>query len=167
MNQKHPDRRRCRFTVVIVLLASGALVLCVLQGIFGYPFRKTIALDSAKFVPVEGFAYSAHLSAQYSPWGAQSTSARLYEDAKVSSLYSQRATSVSRFGKGIFSFPEKRRLRFSASDNSDPRINGRNYRIDVPRRLSKWVRPICFIAWFVTAAIHILTLPNRREALLV
>ena len=167
MNQEHPDRRHCRFTVFIFLLTTGAVVLCALQGIFGYPFRKTIALDAAKFVPVEGFAYSAPLPAQYSPWDAQSTSATLYEDAKVSSLYSQRATSVSRFGKGIFSFPEKRRLLFSASDNSDPRINGRSYRIDVPRRVSKWLRPICFIAWFVAAAIHLVTLPNRREALLV
>src|ERR1700719_4137541 len=104
MNQEHPDRRHCRFTVFIVLLTSGAMVLCVLQGIFGYPFRKTIALDAAKFVPVEGFAYSAPLPAQYSPWDAQSTSATLYEDAKVSSLYSQRATSVSRFGKWDFHF---------------------------------------------------------------
>jgi hypothetical protein len=77
MNQEHPDRRHCRFTVFIVLLTSGAVVLSVLQGIFGYPLRKTIALDAAKFVPVEGFAYSAPLPAQYSPWDAQSGDAAL------------------------------------------------------------------------------------------
>jgi SAM-dependent methyltransferase len=155
-----------RFTVIAVLLASCALVLCAVQGIFGYPFRKTIALDPAKFIPVEGFAYSAPLLAQYSPWGAQSASARLYEDTRVSFLYSQQATSVSEIGKGIFSFPKKGRLFFSASDNSDPRINGRNYRIEVPHRLSKGVLPLCFIAWLMTVTIHLLTSPEREKALL-
>ena len=147
------------------MLVSCALILCAVQGIFGYPFRKTITLDAAKFVPVEGFAYSAPLLAQYSPSGGQSVSARLFEDARVSSLYSQRATSVSHIGKGLFSFPEKGRLLFSTSDNSDPRTNGRFYRIEVPYRLSRGVLPVCFFAWLVTGAIHLLTPPNRREAL--
>src|SRR5260370_7656680 len=136
MNQERPDRRHCRVNDFSVLITVGGVVIFVLEGIFGYPLRKTIALDAAKFVPVEGFAYSAPLPAQYSPWDAQSTSATLYEDAKVSSLYSQRATSVSRFVKGIFSFPQTPRLLFSATHNSDPRINGRSYRIDQPRRAS-------------------------------
>src|SRR5215470_1491944 len=99
MKQEHLDQRHCRFTVIPVLLASCVLVLSAMQGIFGYPFRKTIALDAVKFVPVEGFAYSAPLLPQYSPRGGQSMSARLYEENEVSSLYSQRATSVSRIGK--------------------------------------------------------------------
>jgi len=102
---KSPHEWHCRFTVFAVLLAS-----CAVQGIFGYPFRKTIALAAARFVPVEGFAYATPMSAQYTPTGAQSTSARLYEDARVSSLYSQRATSVIRIGRGIFCFAEKGRL---------------------------------------------------------
>ena len=166
MRRKHPDQRLFRFTVFAVVVAACTLVLCALQGIFGYPFRKTIALVTTKFVRVEGSAYSAPLLAQYTPWGAQAASARLYEDTTVSSLYSQRATSVSRFGKGIFSFPEKGQLLFSASDNSDPRTNGRNYRIEVPRRLSKGVLPICFIAWLMTVTIHLLTSPDREKALL-
>ena len=151
----------------VLIVASCALGLCAVQAIFGYPFRKTVTLNPANFVPAEGFAYSAPLLAQYSPWGAQSRSARLYEDSRVSILYSQRPTSVSRIGKGIFSFPKKGELLFSATDNSDPRINGRIYRIEVPHRLAKGVLPICFIAWLVTGVIHRLILPNRREALLV
>jgi len=167
MRQEHPPQRRhFRFTVLAVVVAGCTLVLCAVQGIFGYPFRKTIALGTTKFVPVEGSAYSAPLLAQYTPWGAQAASARLYEDSTVSSRYSQRATSVSGFGKGIFSFPEKGRLLFSASDNSDPRTNGRNYRIEVPRRVSKGVLPICFIAWLMTVTIHLLTSPDREKALL-
>jgi hypothetical protein len=166
MRQEHPDERHCRFTVIAVLLASCALVLCAMQGIFGYPFRKTIALDPAKFVPFEGFAYSTPFLAQYSPWGAQSASARLYEDSRVSFLYSQRVISVSKIGEGIFSFPQKGRLLFSASDNSDPRTNGRNYRIEVPHRLSKGVLPICFIALLMIVTIHLLTSADREKALL-
>jgi hypothetical protein len=165
MTEEPPNRRHLRFSLIAFLLAFCVLLLCAVQGILGYPSRQTIALDPAKFIPVEGYAYSASLSPQYSPWGAQSASARLYEDTRVSSLYSQRATSVSRIGKGFFSFPQKGRLLFSASDNSDPRVNGRNYRIDVPQRLSKGVLPLCVIAWFATGAIHLFTLPNRREAL--
>jgi len=107
---KSPHEWHCRFTVFAVLLASCAVVLCAAQGIFGIPFRKTVALAAARFVPVEGFAYATPMSAQYTPTGAQSTSARLYEDARVSSLYSQRATSVIRIGRGIFCFAEKGRL---------------------------------------------------------
>ena len=110
MRQESPHKTHCALTAFAVLLASCALVLCALQAIFGYPFRKTIALSAAKFVPVEGFAYATPLSAHYTPTGAQSTSARLYEDARVSSLYSQRTTSVSRIGRRIFCFPEKGRL---------------------------------------------------------
>ena len=55
---KSPHEWHCRFTVFAVLLAS-----CAVQGIFGYPFRKTIALAATKFVPVEGFAYATPISA--------------------------------------------------------------------------------------------------------
>jgi hypothetical protein len=108
IRQEHPPQRRhFRFTVLAVVVAGCTLVLCAVQGRLGYPFRKTIALGTTKFVPVEGSAYSAPLLAQYTPWGAQAASARLYEDTTVSSRYSQRATSVSGFGKGIFHSPKR------------------------------------------------------------
>jgi hypothetical protein len=160
------DQAHRLFSVSVVTLAFCPLVLCAAQAMFGYPFRKTIVLDPGKFLPVEGFAYSAALAPKFTPRGAQSASARLYEGEKVSSLYSQRAKSVSRFGQGIFSFPEKGRLLFSASDNSDPRINGRIYKIDVPHRLCASVPVICFTALLASMGMHVLTLPNRREALL-
>jgi hypothetical protein len=161
------DQAHRLFSISGVTLAFCALVLCAAQAMFGYPFRKTIVLNPAKFLPVEGFAYSAPLLRKCSPRGAQSASARLYEDVRVSSLYSQRAKSVIRFGQGIFSFPEKGRLLFSASDNSDPRINGRIYKIEVPHRLSGSVLVICFTALLASVGMHVLMLPNRREALLV
>src|SRR5262249_30398731 len=61
MRQENLDQRLRCFTVILVSLASCVLALCAAQGILGYPFRKTIGLDAAKFVPVEGFAYSAPL----------------------------------------------------------------------------------------------------------
>jgi hypothetical protein len=161
------DQAHRLFSISGVTLAFCALVLCAAQAMFGCPFRKTIVLNPAKFLPVEGFAYSAPLLRKFSPRGAQSASARLYEDVRVSSLYSQRAKSVIRFGQGIFSFPEKGRLLFSASDNSDPRINGRIYKIEVPHRLSGSVLVICFTALLASVGMHVLMLPNRREALLV
>src|SRR5215468_3024855 len=141
------------------------MILGFAQGFFGYPFRKIIPLDNARFAPAEGFAYSVPLPLEYSPRGAQASSAKLYEDAQISQFYSHRAASVSAVGKGIFSFGRGGLLIFSSTDNSDPRTNKRIYRIDVPRRLSKGVLPLCLIV--ALGATLTLALPlNPQETLL-
>src|SRR5262245_65121249 len=107
------------------------MVLGIAQGFFGYPFRKIIPLDNARFAPAEGFAYSVPLPLEYSPRGAQSSSAKLYEDAKISQFYSHRAASVSAVGKAIFSFGRGDLLIFSSTYHSDPRTHLRFYRISL------------------------------------
>jgi hypothetical protein len=89
------------------LLCRGSLRRA---GDIRIPIPEDNRTRRTKFVPVEGFAYATPPLAHFTPTGAQSTSARLYEDARVSSLYSQRTTSVSRIGRRIFCFPEKGRL---------------------------------------------------------
>jgi hypothetical protein len=69
MSEEPPNRSHLRFGLIALLLVSCVLLLCAVQGILGYPFRQAIALDPAKFIPVEGYAYSASFSPQYSPWG--------------------------------------------------------------------------------------------------
>jgi hypothetical protein len=148
-------------------LTSLVLVVCGVQGMLGYPFRSAIALDPAKFVWAAGFAYSSALSSQYSPRGAQTASARLRENGRVISSYSQREASVAQVGRGIFSFPERGRLLFSSTDNSDPRTNGRKYSIEVPLRVSKWTLPLCFGVWLAMAVFLVFKIPNGREVALL
>jgi hypothetical protein len=134
MNSPAPSPKFAGFITLTLFVALIGLILGVAQGFFGYPFRKIISLDSTQFAPAEGFAYLVPLPLEYSPRGAQSSSAKLYEDANISQFYSHRADSVSKVGKGIFSFARGGSLLFSSTDNSDPRTNGRIYRIDVPHR---------------------------------
>jgi hypothetical protein len=146
--------------------SSLVFVLCFAQGMLGYPFRKTISLASSKFEPVGGFAYSYPLPRNYSPRGAQTASARLRENGTVLSSYSPRETSVRAVGQGIFAISNEGRLLLSATDNSDPRINGRQYSFDTPLRVSKQMLPISLALWFATAGLLFWRLPNRKEAVL-
>ena len=167
LRRKSTESKHLWLPVFALFVTTCAVVINVIQGMFGYPFHETIMLEGQKFVSIQGFAYAAPLPAEYSPSGAQSTSARLYENGRAFASYTQHPTLVENCGRGIFSFPEKGRLLFSASDNSDPRMNGRAYRIDVPRRFSVWVSPICFTAWLVAGTVYFSALPDRREALLL
>jgi hypothetical protein len=147
--------------------ASVLFVFCVVQGMLGYPFRKTIALASSKIAPDGGFAYSYPLPREYSPRRAQAASARLRENGTILSSFSSQETSVTTVGRGIFAISGKKRLLFSATDNSDPRTNGRQYSIDTPLRISKPILPILFALWLATAGLLFWKLPNRKEAVRV
>jgi hypothetical protein len=142
---------------------SVLFVICIAQGMLGYPFRKTIALASSKIAPAGGFAYSYPLPHDYSPKGAQAASARLRENGRILSFFSSQETSVTTVGRGIFAISGQDRLLFSATDNSDPRTNGRCYSIDIPLRISKAMLPILFPLWLATAGLLFWKLPNRKE----
>jgi hypothetical protein len=148
----------------VFCFASLAFILCFAQGLLGYPLRKTIVLTSSKFESVGGFAYSCPLPRNYSPLGRQSASARLWENGTVLSTYSPREASVTEVGQGIFTLSHEGRLIFSATDNSDPRINGRKYTIDAPLRVSKQTLPISFGFLLATAGLLFWKTPNRKEA---
>jgi len=167
MGRTDPYQGRPLLVVGLFWLTFLAFVVCGIQGMLGYPFRRTIALDTAKIVWAGGFAYSSPLPLQYSPRGAQTASARLRENGRVISTYSQREASVAKVGRGIFSVPERGRLLFSSTDYSDPRTNGRKYSIEVPLRVSKWAPPSCFAAWLATAVLLVFGLPDGREVALL
>jgi hypothetical protein len=141
-----------------------AFLLCCAQGMLGYPFRKTILLASSKFQPLGGFAYSYPLPRNYTPRGAQAASARLRENSVFLSTFSPRATSVATVGQGIFAISREGQLLISATDNSDPRENGRLYAIDTPLRISKLTLPVLFAGWLATAGLLFSRLPKKKEA---
>jgi hypothetical protein len=144
--------------------SSLVFVLCFAQGTLGYPFRKTISLASSKFEPVGGFAFSYPLPRNYLPRGYQSASARLRENGTILSSYSPRETSVIAVGQGIFAISNEGRLIFSATDNSDARVNGREYSFDTPLRLSKQMLPISFALLLATTGLLFWKIPRRQEA---
>ncbi|MBV8639924.1 MAG: hypothetical protein JO070_00960, partial [Verrucomicrobia bacterium] len=141
-----------------------AFLFCWVQGTLGYPFRKTILLAASKFKPVGGFAYSYPLPRNYTPRGAQAASARLRENGVTLSSYSPKETSVAKVGQGIFTISREGRLLLSATDNSDPRANGRPYAIDTPLRVSKLILPILFGGWLAIAGLLFSRLPKKKEA---
>jgi hypothetical protein len=149
---------------IIFCFASFVFILCFTQGVFGYPFRKTILLASSKFEPVGRFAYSYSLPRNYSPRGYQSASARLWENSTILSTYSPREISVAEVGQGIFALSNEGRLIFSATDNSDPRVNSRKYKIDTPLRVSTQTLLISFGLLLASAVLLFWKIPNRREA---
>jgi hypothetical protein len=144
--------------------STFVFVLCLAQGLLGYPFRKTFSLASSKVEHVGGFAYSYPLPRNYSPRGAQTASARLREGGTILSSYSPRETSVISVGQGIFAISNEGRLLFSATDNSDPRINYRQYSFDTPLRVSKQMLPISFAVWLAASGLLYWKIPNRKEA---
>ena len=143
--------------------SSLVFALCFAQGMLGYPFRKTISPASSKFEPVGGFAYSYPLPHNYSPRGAQTASARLEEDGKILSSYSPRETSVTTVGQGIFTISNEGKLIFSATDNSDPRINGRKYSFDIPLRAPKQMLPDSFALLLTSAGLLFWRIPTRKQ----
>jgi hypothetical protein len=163
---KQPNSHPSHLLLFKIVFWSSLLVfvLCLAQEILGYPFRKEISLASSKFEPVGGFAYSYPLPRNYSPRGTQAASARLRENDTILSSYSPRETSVSAVGQGIFAISDEKRLVISATDNSDPRINGRKYSLDAPLRVSKQVLPIAFNLLLVTVGLVFWKIPNRKEA---
>jgi len=157
--QTHSLLLKCAFGFVAL-----AFLLCFVQAMLGYPFRKTILLAASKFTPAGGFAYSYPLPRNYTPRGAQAASARLRENGVILCSYSPKETSVAKVGQGIFAISREGRLLLSATDNSDPRLNGRLYAIDTPLRVSKLILPILFAGWLATAGLLFSRLPKRKEA---
>ncbi len=162
----HPSHLLLYLSNSAFWLSSLVFVLCFAQEMLGYPFRKTILLASSKFEPVGGFAYSYPLPREYSPRGAQKASARLRENDTILSSYSPRETSVTAVGQGIFAISNEGRLLFSTTDNSDPRINRRQYSLDTPLRLSKHMLPISFALWLAISGLLFWKIPKKKEAVL-
>ncbi len=155
------DARRL-YTILALLvfwLTTVGMVGCLVQADLGYPFRTSIKLEASKISSLAGDAYVAPIPHRYLPLGGQATSSRLNENSHVSFFYSPNLTSVERAGSGIYSFVEGKGLIFSATDNSDPRSNGRNYSVDLPLRIPRTARIVCVLLWIAAIALQFLRYP--------
>lgn len=148
----------------LFVLASAALLTCLLQANVGYPFRITIRLNASEFTPDIGYAFVARLPIRDVPAGNQAASSRFIEAGHASQLYTPKVTTVVRVGAGTFSFEDKKGLILSTTDNTDPRTNGRSYALNVPRRVSRALFTTCGLVWIAALFIFLLArVPLRND----
>jgi transglutaminase-like putative cysteine protease len=97
------------------------------------------ALQLDRIVRVGGFAYSARISGAVPGLrdGGDGRTVRVVEDGRALGPAGALSAEVVTLGGGRFNHETATRVLFSASDNSDPRRNGRTYRVewDEPARV--------------------------------
>lgn len=98
---------------------------------------ETLSVD--RIVPVAGFAYSARIAGRIPGLreGGDGRTLRLVEDGAGLGPPGALSADVVKLGAGRFNHEFATRILFSTSDNSDPRVNGRTYRVewDEPARV--------------------------------
>jgi hypothetical protein len=67
LRRKSTESKHLWLPVFALFVTTCAVVINVIQGMFGYPFHETTMLEGQKFVSIQGFAYAAPLPAEYSP----------------------------------------------------------------------------------------------------
>lgn len=103
---------------------------------------RTVAgetLARERIVRIGGFAYSARISGKVPGLrdGGDGRTLRVVEDGAVLGPAGALSSDVVTLGRGRFNHETATRVLFSASDGSDPRRNGRTYRVewDEPARV--------------------------------
>lgn len=109
----------------------------VLDDRLRVPAGETLAVD--RIVRVGGFAYSARIGGKVPGLrdGGDGRTLRVVEDGVPLGPAGSLSSDVVALGGGRFNHETATRVLFSASDNSDPRRNGRTYRLqwDEPARV--------------------------------
>lgn len=153
-----------------LLLIAGWLALSLLVA--HRPPTVSRALDSRAISPAGGFAYVVHVGALSKKIlvvpSDESGGSRmqLAEDGRPLGPSSSGHDRIRTGGRGQFSHWGEH-IYFSASDNSDPRTNGRRYTFSVPRELRAapglWVLGVLASVW-VAACIAAARNPEGRDA---
>jgi hypothetical protein len=104
-----------------------------------------IAADDVQ--PESGVAYKAKLNRAVAVKRMSFNRIYLSEDTQAIARFSPGQNSASEVGRGIFTILNGSNLIFSASDNSDPRTNGRNYFLRYPVVLPQLVGRCAEIIW--------------------
>jgi len=116
---------------------SPAQQASVLDDRLRVPAGETLAVD--RIVRIGGFAYSGRIGGMVPGLrdGGDGRTLRLVEDGLPLGPPGSLSADVVALGSGRFNHETATRVLFSASDNSDPRRNGRIYRVvwDEPARV--------------------------------
>ena len=126
-------------------LSIGALLVICVAGFGG--LRATVVLAPGNIRPELGHAYVVRIVSRTSWLVALPSDPKgvvLKENANTLGPGGQLHQRIRDFGGGLYAL-NSTDLRFSTSNNSDPRTNGRVYRVDVPVMpgpLFFWVMPL-------------------------
>jgi len=149
--------------VVVVLFAGGSeAVRRTRSGEWPRYWRKVKLTDIR---PESGFAYVASLSRSDLSSHSRPSPARLMENGVVWSEGNDLHTEIRGIGHGRFSFWHDRVL-FAASDNSDPRTNGRVYKIYYPLIGARLAGAVYGLATLVLIAAVLATVGAIRSGVL-
>lgn len=113
----------------------------------------------AEFTSYEGHAYSAQLRDGWLSSRNSPTPAQILEDGVPLASGNCTHESIRESGQGRYSFWDTSVV-FSASDNSDPRVNGRRYAIHAPIRISHWLQRVLFLNAVIWGVLLVVVLPN-------
>ncbi len=129
-----------RFSKVALSISLGICALClvlfVIQIKLGRPLGHSIAIpiDSIKQEkphPLGNHAFSFRLPVELASEKDGPRRAKIYENGRLLPYYAKSRPEVNYLGQGAF-FVKKRIVLFSATDNTDPRTNGRRYEVWLP-----------------------------------
>ena len=107
--------------------------------------------------PQSGFAYETKLHRAVALKRISLNRIYLTENTGVIARFSPRQISVSGVGRGIFTIQNGSNLVFSASDNSDPRTNGRNYFLHYPMVFPQLVGQCLEVLWIFLGIFCLIT----------
>lgn len=143
-------------------LLAGSLALSV----FGLPTRTvSVILDPTTLQAADGHAYRATLPRISRIWrlqgdtllSPQASTSMVLEDGHPLGPGHMASIEVSSSGRGAFSHWGNT-LEFSASDNSDPRTNGRTYTVTGEAHLARPIRSVIGLLAACLAALCLLAL---------
>lgn len=147
------DHKLIFFALAILVLALASVLFMPNNG-----FRTSRqAIDPSEITSELGFAYTYKTMAQRFRCGCVlgdtnenpvGSTMRLYENGvELKKSHTQHA-DIREIGRGAFSHWGSD-LYFSTSDNTDPRVNGRRYEIDVDSDYAAYTRKIAFVALII------------------
>lgn len=144
------------------ILALWLVTLAALLFTIAEPTYRTTILQ-AQISVNEGHTYvrrtgppawSPIIAVSDSLWDNKASRLKLFEDGRQLGPANAFHNLIRERGRGAFSFWSGHLL-FSASDNSDPRENGRVYQADVPLSIG-------LTGWLLVLAVHLIALVQRR-----
>ena len=125
------------------------LVLCAERwnAFTGAWSTNPIDILASDVQPGNGFAYETKLNRPVVVERMCLNRICLSEDREVMTRFSPRRINVDKVGRGIFTIQKDSTLVFSASDNSDPRTNGRKYFLRYPMVFARPIGRALEILW--------------------
>jgi hypothetical protein len=160
---KFPGKKIPVVLVNTAVIACGLLLLMHKTGLVPLVWEQS-TLDSSQFKHSDNFLYTFHigndLNSDTKLWDFP---AYLYEDSILLSQPHESKSIISKYGRGSYILKEET-LSFSTSDNSDPKVNGRQYMLEWPVRVRARYQIIIFGAALMSLLFHIFYLkPSLKQ----